>query len=57
MPVGQAQELLKALKANNATVWYAEFTDANHDNFPGTSGEPTGCSRPGSSFFKTFVLN
>ena len=37
--VGQAQELVKALKANNATVWYQEFTNANHDNFPGVGGE------------------
>ena len=25
VPVGQAQELVKALKANNAPVWYLEF--------------------------------
>jgi dipeptidyl aminopeptidase/acylaminoacyl peptidase len=36
VPVAQAQEIVSALKANNTPVWYVEFADANHDNFPGT---------------------
>ena len=34
VPVGQAQELVNALKENNATVWYAEFADAQPRQFP-----------------------
>jgi dipeptidyl aminopeptidase/acylaminoacyl peptidase len=36
VPVAQAQELVAALKTNNTPVWYLEFADANHDNFPGS---------------------
>ncbi len=38
VPVEQARQLLDALKKNNATVWYAEFADAQHDNFPNNAG-------------------
>jgi dipeptidyl aminopeptidase/acylaminoacyl peptidase len=57
VPVAQAQELLKALKANNATVWYAEFTEANHDNFPGSAPANDFMIASWILFFKTFVLN
>jgi dipeptidyl aminopeptidase/acylaminoacyl peptidase len=57
VPVSQAQELVKALKANNATVWYLEFSDANHDNFPGTRANNDYVLYSWIMFFKTFVLN
>ena len=57
VPVGQAQDLVKALKANNATVWYAEFTEANHDNFPGSAVNNDWMIAAWIMFVKTFVLN
>jgi len=57
VPVAQAQELLKALKANNATVWYVEFTESNHDNFPGSLAAVDYLLQSWILFFKTFVLN
>jgi dipeptidyl aminopeptidase/acylaminoacyl peptidase len=55
VPVSQAQELAKALKANNATVWYVEFTEANHDNLPVVGGNYL--LSTWMWFFKNFVLN
>src|SRR5260221_893542 len=55
VPVGQAQELLKALKTNNPNVWYVEFSDANHDNLALVGGDYLLASW--MWFFKTFVLN
>ncbi|MGH9411421.1 MAG: S9 family peptidase [Vicinamibacterales bacterium] len=55
VPVDQGQELVKALKANNATVWYEEVTNANHDNLPFVGGDYVLYSW--MLFFKTFVLN
>jgi dipeptidyl aminopeptidase/acylaminoacyl peptidase len=57
VPVAQARELLKALKANNATVWYAEFSDANHDNFPTTAANNDWMLASWILFLKTFALN
>src|SRR5262245_19059951 len=37
VPASQAQDLVKALRANNKNVWYMEFTEANHDNMPGAA--------------------
>ena len=34
--VGQAQELIDAVKKNNVPVWYVEYEGVGHDNFPGT---------------------
>jgi len=55
VPVGQAQQLVAALKANNATVWYVEFTEANHDNLPGVGGSYLLATW--MWFFRNFVLN
>ena len=55
VPVSQAQELLQALKANNANVWYVEFSDANHDNMPGIGGDYLLASW--MWFFQKFLLN
>lgn len=55
VPVEQGQELVKALKANGATVWYEEIKDANHENFPRLGGDYVLYSW--ELFFKTFVLN
>ena len=57
VPVDQARELLKALKANNATVWYAEFANAGHDGFPGTAANNDWMLASWIMFIKTFVLN
>jgi dipeptidyl aminopeptidase/acylaminoacyl peptidase len=57
VPVEQARQLLTALKANNATVWYAEFADANHDNFPATAANQDWVLASWILFLKTFVLN
>ena len=55
VPVAQAQQLVAALKANDATVWYVEFTEANHDNLPGVGG--TYLIATWMWFFRNFVLN
>jgi dipeptidyl aminopeptidase/acylaminoacyl peptidase len=57
VPVGQARELLNALKANNATVWYAEFANADHDNFPGTNANQDWVLAAWVAFFKAYLLN
>jgi dipeptidyl aminopeptidase/acylaminoacyl peptidase len=57
VPVAQAQELVAALKANNAPVWYIEFANANHDNFPGTLANLDYMLESWILFFQKFVLN
>jgi dipeptidyl aminopeptidase/acylaminoacyl peptidase len=56
VPVAQAQELVAALKKNNATVWYAEFADVNHDNFPGPGPNNDWMLASWIWFIKTFAL-
>jgi dipeptidyl aminopeptidase/acylaminoacyl peptidase len=55
VPVAQAQEMVKALKANNATVWYLEWPDANHENLPAVGGDYLLATW--AWFFQNFVLN
>lgn len=55
--LAQAQELVKALKANNATVWYLEYTNANHENFPGSNANNDFGLASWMWFMRTFVLN
>jgi dipeptidyl aminopeptidase/acylaminoacyl peptidase len=55
VPVDQGRELVAALKANNATVWYEEVTNGNHENFGALGGDYVLYSW--ELFFKTFVLN
>ncbi len=57
VPVAQAQALVSALKANNAPVWYLEFADANHDNFPTTQANGNLVFDAQILFLKTFILN
>jgi dipeptidyl aminopeptidase/acylaminoacyl peptidase len=57
VPVAQAQELVSALKANNAPVWYVELADANHDNFPGTQANNDFVFEAQILFLQKFVLN
>ena len=57
VPVSQARELLDALKKNNATVWYAEFADSNHDNFPNTQTNLNWMLAAWIAFIKAYVLN
>jgi dipeptidyl aminopeptidase/acylaminoacyl peptidase len=56
VPVGQARELVDALKKNNAAVWYAEFADASHDNFPSTAANGNWMLAAWIQFIKTFLL-
>jgi dipeptidyl aminopeptidase/acylaminoacyl peptidase len=57
VPVSQGRELLNALKANNAAVWYAEFADADHDNFPGSGPAVDWMLAAWVAFFKAYLLN
>ncbi|HET7695139.1 MAG TPA: prolyl oligopeptidase family serine peptidase [Vicinamibacterales bacterium] len=57
VPVGQARELLTALKRNNAPVWYAEFADASHDNFPNTIANVSWMLNAWIVFIQSFLLN
>jgi dipeptidyl aminopeptidase/acylaminoacyl peptidase len=57
VPAAQARELLAALKANNAPVWYAEFSDMNHENFPGTGANYNWMFAAWIAFFKAYLLN
>lgn len=57
VPVAQARQLLDALKKNNATVWYAEFADANHDGFPNTQANGNWMLAAWVAFLKAYVLN
>ena len=57
VPVGQARELRDALKKNNATVWYAEFADASHDNFPSTAANGNWMLNAWIVFIQSFLLN
>jgi dipeptidyl aminopeptidase/acylaminoacyl peptidase len=57
VPVSQAQELVTALKANNAPVWYLEFTGVGHDNFPGSAANNDLMLACWTLFIKTYLLN
>lgn len=57
VPVTQARELLNALKANNAPVWYAEFADADHESFPGSVAAGDWVVQVWIAFFKAYLLN
>ena len=57
VPVGQARELLDALKKNNATVWYAEFADAQHEPFPNNAPNGNWMLSAWIMFVKTFLVN
>jgi dipeptidyl aminopeptidase/acylaminoacyl peptidase len=57
VPVAQARTLVDALKKNNATVWYAEFADASHDNFPNTNANLDWMLAAWIMFMKSFVVN
>ena len=55
--VQQAHELVEALKRNGATVWYQEFTNANHENFPASSANNDFLIASWMWFMKNFVLD
>ena len=57
VPVSQARELLAALKANDAPVWYAEFANADHENFPGSLQNLDWMVEAWVAFFKAYLLN
>jgi dipeptidyl aminopeptidase/acylaminoacyl peptidase len=55
VPVSQAQELVKAMRATNPNVWYLEFTEATHDTMPIVAGDYL--VTMWTMFLKAFVLN
>lgn len=57
VPVEQARQLVDALKQNNATVWYAEFANGNHDNFPNTNANNNWMLVAWIAFLKAYLLN
>jgi dipeptidyl aminopeptidase/acylaminoacyl peptidase len=57
VPIGQARELRDALKKNNAPVWYAEFADAIHDNFPTTAANNNWMLASWIAFVQSYLLN
>jgi len=57
VPVSQARELVAAMKKNNATVWYGEFGDALHDNFPNNLPNLNWMFAAWVAFIKAYVLN
>jgi dipeptidyl aminopeptidase/acylaminoacyl peptidase len=56
VPVSQGQDLVQALKANNTPVWYAEFTETNHENFPGSAVNNNWMIAAWIWFIQTFAL-
>lgn len=57
IPVGQANEFAKAVRANGTPVWYIEYTDVGHDNFPGTRAYTDFNFYCWVLFVKTYLLN
>jgi dipeptidyl aminopeptidase/acylaminoacyl peptidase len=55
VPVSQAQDLVKAMKASNTPVWYVEWPEANHDNLGAVGGDYLLATW--MWFFRNFVLN
>lgn len=57
VPVNQAHEMVQALKANQAPVWYLEFAGVGHDHFPGTAANNDLMLAAWTLFIKTYLLN
>ena len=57
VPISQAEAMVKALKANGTPVWYLEFTDAGHDDFPSTQANSQYMFGYWVLFVKTYLLN
>jgi dipeptidyl aminopeptidase/acylaminoacyl peptidase len=57
IPVGQANEFAKAVRASGTPVWYIEYTDVGHDNFPGTRAYNDFNLYCWVLFVKTYLLN
>jgi dipeptidyl aminopeptidase/acylaminoacyl peptidase len=57
IPVSQAMEMVNAVKANHTPVWYLEFTDAGHDDFPSTQANNQYMFGYWVLFVKTYLLN
>lgn len=57
IPVGQAADFAKAVRANGIPVWYIEYTDVGHDNFPGSAANVNFNFYCWILFVKTYLLN
>jgi dipeptidyl aminopeptidase/acylaminoacyl peptidase len=57
IPVGQATDFAKAVRANGVPVWYIEYTDVGHDNFPGSAANANFNFYCWILFVKTYLLN
>ena len=57
IPVGQAADFAKAVRANGTPVWYLEYTDVGHDNFPGSRAYNDFNFYCWVLFVKTYLLN
>lgn len=57
IPVGQAADFAKAVRASGVPVWYIEYTDVGHDNFPGSAANANFNFYCWILFVKTYLLN
>jgi dipeptidyl aminopeptidase/acylaminoacyl peptidase len=57
IPVGQAADFAKAVRANGTPIWYIEYTDVGHDNFPGSRAYNDFNFYCWILFVKTYLLN
>jgi dipeptidyl aminopeptidase/acylaminoacyl peptidase len=57
VPVSQGRELVDALKANGTPVWYMEYANGGHDNFPRTRADDMYNFVCWVQFVKTYLLN
>jgi dipeptidyl aminopeptidase/acylaminoacyl peptidase len=57
IPVGQANDFAKAVRAQGTPVWYIEYTDVGHDNFPGSRAYNDFNFYCWVLFVKTYLLN
>lgn len=57
IPVGQAADFAKAVRTNGVPVWYIEYTDVGHDNFPGSAANANFNFYCWILFVKTYLLN
>jgi len=55
--VSQARDFVNAVEKNGVPVWYVEFTDVGHDDFPRTQANYTYYFSAWIQFVKTYLVN